>query len=265
MLRAADLLHMKSNFSWDASGETVADLVFNLNVTSWNLHFVQSYKPNIVSPHPEESMLHYLCRIMDDVRFQCATQSPKTVWSYISPESENKDAKSRENCEPILIDNAAIQDVHDVLFDHNGCLRRDLRRTIDFGDKHGVIQLSINKKKDPTRRDFRWILPITQFPDDEKYSSNISVYSRLRSILKNAKLFDDEQEIIEDLSLILGGTTHQYLHCDYSPLQKSKKSDDKSNSIRPASLLLGLGGKERPVRLAIPKTELMEELEVEGR
>jgi hypothetical protein len=166
--------------------------------------------------------------------------APDTIQSPL--ERERKE-KHRPLCRNVVIPYEGWLQLKQLIFEYLGCLRRDFRLAVDFGEKQGIIRLELPEEitNNIHRNDFRWFVPfLTVSSKDYPHS----LYARIESLLHDLGLIDLEHERLEDVGLIFGGSTYQYIHHDFVAASNANESDCTEaleGPYLPASILIGLG------------------------
>jgi hypothetical protein len=141
-----------------------------------------------------------------------------------------------------------------LIFNHQGNLRRDIKSSCDFGLQHGFITTT---EKGCPDHDFRWAIPIINVDRDEEKQQELilpkSLYARIVSLLIATKTIDFTKEDVHYLTLVVGGTSQQYIHSD---VRKEDYDDDEyaaimSGPYAPTTIVIKFS--DVGTRLAIPK------------
>jgi hypothetical protein len=90
--------------------------------------------------------------------------------------------------------------LHDIFFTETGCLNPSLNADIQWVNKHGYISF--------TDRDKRWQIPIC------KNDSPTCAWQRVTNIMEACELLDRNNEVIDEITLLVGGTKNQIIHTD---------------------------------------------------
>ena len=232
--------------------EDAKDILFDLNVTAYHMNCLDIQH---CQRKNDESLSLFLQRSLIQLQSQLVDQQNHAIDESRTATVRNE---KRPVCKKIETPPGAIHEIRQLFFDSFGCLRRDLRWCIDFGEKHGFIVLDLEEDETP-RRDFRWILPLT-VPSSENEAGQIppmSLYGRIRSILFKHGLLDNDHEFMKDISIIIGGTAYQYLHRDFTENKTEGDYDVLNGPYCPATILIGLGSDCAAVRLAVRKEDVV--------
>ena len=228
--------------------EDSKDLLFDLNITA---HGLECFEPRSWSASlPGETFFAYAKRSICELQARIPQPPPKQIQAV-----RNREGK-RPLCQEINMTDSSLDQLKGLFFDHQGRLRRDLRGSVDFGDRNGYIVLQEKNERKYARRDFRWILPLLLYDNEPPICCLVN---KIAILLSSQGLIDLQHEILHDVSVLIGGTTYQYLHHDF---EKSDETDDKdldeaiNGAYSPASILIGLGTRDDPVRLAVAIDEV---------
>ena len=223
------------------------DFIFDLNITA---HHVKVIDLTDRRPTRNELMVSFLKRSIWELQISVQIDSMQQQQQLLL-QADTTQNKKRSLCREIQLPKSIQSDIKRLLFDNQGKLRRDLRRSLDFGNKHGLLVLSLGNQKWPDRRDFRWILPLLL---DGQELAPQSLFNRIQTTLSCQGLIDLNHEYVHDMSILIGGTTYQFMHHDFEASAASNKqhvADACTGPFSPASILIGLGPENNPVRLAV--------------
>jgi hypothetical protein len=235
------------NVPLEVKKELIKDVKYEVGLWAWS--FQDMPTSNFLPlPGDNESILPYYKRCLHTLRKMIKPSPPPPVPNTML-------AVPREGKRPlckhaVFADEHQLPYLHGLFFNHDGSLRRDLRGFLDYGEKHGFIKFAGTKS-----RDFRYMLPV--LGDDSDDASTSSLFGKVRQFLVENNMLDIEKERLQDIAILIGGTTLQPLHEDFVP-DVTKASKEKLEQVlngpySPASVLVGFGGRGRCTRLAIKK------------
>jgi hypothetical protein len=93
-----------------------------------------------------------------------------------------------------------MTELHDIFFTKTGCLNPGLNDDIQRVIKHGYISF--------TSGDKRWQIPIC------KNDSPTCAWQQVTRIMEACELFDRNNEVIDKITLLVGGTKNQIIHTE---------------------------------------------------
>jgi hypothetical protein len=111
---------------------------------------------------------------------------------------------SRDPFSEISAPDSILQDIRELFFEKDGDkLAKSLSK--DFNSKQTIIPSYITLEEKVKIKDKRIQV---------EFKEESLTFKKVSELLSSAKLFNPEFEVIEDVSLLIGGTADQKIHCD---------------------------------------------------